>query len=158
MRQILFATAILTVMASTASADSEAAWIARQHWVRIEADNGAVYAVDLGNVFIIPSGGAIYTNICIVDHDRCQVWNERRIWFDCDGHYSDVTNAGLGNRWEIAAPLSVIGRAANLACERAKRFIKAGGRTKIETAHGVTTRSRVASANPVRATLIRATV
>lgn len=95
-----------------------------QRWVRIEADNGAVYAIDLGNVGIIPSGGAVYATVCAVDHNRCDVMNRRAIWFDCNGHYSDMTNPSLNTHWQIAAPLSTIGRAANLACERAKSLPK----------------------------------
>jgi hypothetical protein len=99
-------------------------------WVRIEADNGAGYGIDLGSVGRL-SNGVVYTRMCQLDVDQHHCIGGatyaiyvKILWFDCRGHYADMTHSSLGTRWEIAAPNSVIGRASELTCERAKSLPK----------------------------------
>lgn len=81
-------------------------------WHKFEADNGAVYALDLNS--IVRTSNAATAAMCIIDNDICIPLNVRGLVFDCAGHYSIERSPML-----IAPPRSVIGQMAILACSRA---------------------------------------
>jgi len=85
-------------------------------WKRIEADNGAVFAIDLGSISHNTNGSAVAV-MCIVDNDTCPPPNMSRLLFDCHGHYMDIDRGGS---LLIAPPRSVAGQMAALACIGAK--------------------------------------
>jgi hypothetical protein len=88
-----------------------------QRWKRVEADNGAVFGID-------PACGAcqrgergVTAATCEVDGGFCVRGSERLVYFDCRGHYQDVTSFASGaSGAHIAPPRSVIGRMAEIAC------------------------------------------
>jgi hypothetical protein len=83
-------------------------------WKRFEADNGAVYALEMNNIDHLDGcGGCADAVICVVDNNQCLPPNARRIRFDCHGHYIDVFGGGS---MQIAPPRSVIGQMAAVAC------------------------------------------
>lgn len=85
-------------------------------WKRIEADNGAAFAIDLGSISHNTNGSAVAV-MCVVDNDTCIPPNMSRLLFDCHGHYMDIDRGGS---LTIAPPRSVIGQMAALACAGAK--------------------------------------
>ncbi len=98
-----------------------------QKWVRIKAANGAEYAIDIGNVGH-PENGIVSAIMCQVDvdHHHCVggIAHEmylRTLWFDCRGHYADVTHPAVAlPGWQVAPPYSVIGRASDMVCQKTK--------------------------------------
>jgi hypothetical protein len=85
-------------------------------WKRIEADNGAAFAIDLGSISHNTNGSAVAV-MCVVDNDTCIPPNMSRLLFDCHGHYMDIDRGGS---LTIAPPRSVVGQMAALACAGAK--------------------------------------
>jgi hypothetical protein len=53
-------------------------------WHRVEADNGAVYVIDLGSIqkFVSGNPSAIAN---IIAPDKSMTW-----WLGCDGHFSEI--------------------------------------------------------------------
>jgi hypothetical protein len=102
-----------------ANAKTEAAYkktLENLNWKRIEADNGAVYAIGMGSIQH-NTNGSVYAMTCIVDNNICPPQNMRYFLFDCQGHYLDTTNqSGM----LLAPPRSVVGQMAALACVGAK--------------------------------------
>ena len=90
---------------------------AKINWRRIEADNGAVYALDMNSISHNTNGSAVAV-MCTVDNDTCIPPNMSRLLFDCHGHYMDIDRGG--SAMLIAAPRSVVGKMADLACAGAK--------------------------------------
>ena len=92
----------------------------KANWKRIEADNGAAYAVDLNSI-AHRNNGTAEMQVCIVDNNTCPImpgtWNPTIFEFDCHGHYADVQNGG---GLQMAPPRSVVGQMAALACVGAK--------------------------------------
>jgi hypothetical protein len=88
------------------------------NWKRFEADNGAVFALDLGTVDRRNAcSGCRCRDDLIVDNDVCNILDQRQILFDCRGHYMEVlSHSGP----QIAPPYSVIGRMAAAACVGAR--------------------------------------
>ncbi len=112
------------------------------YWQRVEADNGASFAIDVNSIARLPGrrvatpGTYVELNsmtssqlreieigtrgiesatatICIVDNSSCMPWNFR-IWrFDCEGHYADVNS---GSDLMVAPERSVAGQLAAIAC------------------------------------------
>lgn len=107
---------------STAACSAALALLAQQahaydsKWKRIEADNGAAFAIDLGSISHNTNGSAVAV-ICVVDNDTCIPPNISRLLFDCHGHYMDIDRGGS---LTIAPPRSVVGQMAALACAGAK--------------------------------------
>src|SRR5262245_33767911 len=101
----------------------------KPEWKRIEADNGAAYAVDLKSIANFNDGTEM--KVCIVDNNACAImpgtWNPTIFHFDCHGHYIDVYGGG-GLR--MAPPRSVVGKMAALACVDAKDVKSDSARNK----------------------------
>jgi hypothetical protein len=97
-------------------------------WKRIEADNGAAFAIDLGSISHNTNGSAVAV-MCVVDNDTCIPPNMSRLLFDCHGHYMDIDRSGS---LMIAPPRSVVGQMAALACAGARdtRFADDTGNTE----------------------------
>ncbi|MBX9778551.1 MAG: hypothetical protein K2Y71_29615 [Xanthobacteraceae bacterium] len=85
-------------------------------WRRIEADNGAVYAIDMNSISHNTNGTALAIT-CVVENDTCPLLNMSRFHFDCRGHYQDLDRRGPVMP---APPRSVAGRMAAFACAGAK--------------------------------------
>lgn len=90
---------------------------AADDWRRIEADNGAAFAIEMNSIAHYNNGTADAA-ICVLDNGMCARWNMGRFHFDCQGHYMDLDNMPAGA--QPAPPRSVIGRMAALACAGAK--------------------------------------
>lgn len=103
--------AILLIVAQTAAAQNPV-----QKWQRLNADNGAGFAVDLNSISRF-SDGSVWMITCVLDNDRCPLLNQSRFKFDCRGHYLDIDRHGS---LEIAPPQSVVGRMAEIACNKSK--------------------------------------
>jgi hypothetical protein len=101
--------AILLMVAQTATAQNPI-----QKWQRLTADNGAGFAVDLNSISRF-SDGSVWMITCALDNDRCPPPNQSRFKFDCRGHYLDIDRHGS---LQIAPPQSVVGRMAEIACNR----------------------------------------
>ena len=86
-------------------------------WGNVEADNGAVYRVDVSSIFRYPNGTADIV-VYAVEGDQFNPENQRKLWFDCKGHYRDQT-AGVGPKL-YAPPRSVAGRISAIACAGAR--------------------------------------
>jgi hypothetical protein len=110
----------------------------KANWRRIEADNGAVYAIDMSSISHNPNGSALAA-ICIVDNNTCLPPNVSRLLFDCHDHYQDLEN--FGSPILIVPPRSVVGQVAALACADAST---GSTPTKSESAL-----DRISSPNPI---------
>lgn len=93
----------------------------KSNWRRIEADNGAAFAIDMNSIQHATNGSA-YAVMCILDNDQCAIPNMRRWLFDCHGHYMDTDSRG---GMQMAPSRSVAGAMAAIACVGAKdtRFL-----------------------------------
>lgn len=93
---------------------STSAFAQQPNWKRIEADNGAVFAIDLSS--IVRAGGLADAMVCPIDNNHCAPWNVTSFRFDCHGHFMDFQTGRL----ELAPPRSVVGHMAAIACGTAK--------------------------------------
>lgn len=92
----------------------------KPEWKRFEADNGAVYALDMKSVaHMTGCNGCADAVICVVDNNQCIPPNMRPLRFDCHGHYIDVMNGG---KMQMAPPRSVVGQMAAAACVGTKNY------------------------------------
>ncbi|WP_166295109.1 hypothetical protein [Bradyrhizobium sp. 2S1] len=97
----------------------------QQQWAPVSADNGAAFAIKLDTVGG-PEKGIAAATMCQIDvdghhcvgGDDAWVLNAKIFWFDCRGHFADVTHPA-GSGWQVAPPYSVIGRASQIVCEKA---------------------------------------
>lgn len=88
------------------------------NWQRIEADNGAVYQIDLNSISHNSNGTADVV-VYAVEGPSYNPENMRRLWFDCQGRYRDQTGPGIGPI-QYAPPRSIAGRLSEIACRGAK--------------------------------------
>ena len=88
------------------------------NWQRIEADNGAVFQLDMSSIHRFGNGTAEAT-VYSVQGDAFNPENLRRLWFDCHGHYQDTTGPRISQTL-YAAPHSMAGRISDIACVGAK--------------------------------------
>jgi uncharacterized protein len=92
----------------------------KPEWKRFEADNGAVFALDMKSIsHKYYCGGCTDVLMCAVDIDQCFPTNARQVRFDCHGHFMEIGNGGV---LQIAPPRSVIGQMADAACVGAKTY------------------------------------
>ncbi|WIG52220.1 MAG: hypothetical protein OJF48_003138 [Afipia sp.] len=103
-------------VAITNSAFSQAAY--KPQWQKVEADNGAVYQIDLNSISHF-SNGTAESVVYAVEGPGYNPENMRRLWFDCQGKYRDSTGPGIGPT-SYAPPRSIIGRISQIACAGAK--------------------------------------
>ena len=96
--------------------------VASENWKRIEAHNGAAYAIDLNSIShqdqVVGNQiqRHIYAVTCRIESDACPPWSMNRLLFDCNGHYVDIDHGGE----VMPAPNgSVAGQMAALACAEA---------------------------------------
>jgi hypothetical protein len=87
-----------------------------QKWKMLEADNGAVFGIDLNSIEHWNAGQAMAIT-CVAENNPCPPANMARLMFDCRGHYWDVDRGG---DLVLAPPRSVVGRMAEIACAGAK--------------------------------------
>ncbi len=90
----------------------------KPQWQKVEADNGAVYQVDLNSISHFNNGTA-ETVVYAVEGPGYNPENMRRLWFDCQGKYRDSTGPGIAPT-SYAPPRSIIGRISQIACAGAK--------------------------------------
>jgi len=102
---------------------ADAQQLPRRNWKMLEADNGAVFGIDLNSIEHGYAGQA-WATTCVVENNTCPPINMARLVFDCRGHYWDVDRGG---EVLLAPPRSIVGRMAEVACAGAKdtRFTSA---------------------------------
>jgi hypothetical protein len=88
------------------------------HWQNVEADNGAIYKIDLNAISHYNNGTADVV-VYAVEGSRYNPENMRRLWFDCHGRFRDETGAHIGST-QYAPPRSIAGRIGKIACAGAK--------------------------------------
>ena len=91
-----------------------------EKWRRVEADNGAVFAIDMNSISRWSTGG-VYAITCVADKDEagndvCPLLGKSRVVSDCHGHYNDWDHHISG----LAPPRSVVGQMAAIACATAQ--------------------------------------
>lgn len=102
------------VLTSLSSASAIAQQANGGNWQRVEADNGAVYQVDMSSIDRIRNGTAT-VRVWVVQGTNFNPRNLRWLWFDCRGAYRDISQAGHASTL-YAPPRSVIGRISGIAC------------------------------------------
>jgi hypothetical protein len=90
-----------------------------QDWRRVEADNGAIIAIDMNS--IQRSGPDVAGRrtadaiVCAVENNACELTNQDRWIFYCTSNQVAMNN-GMGESVYVP-PLSVARRIMNIACE-----------------------------------------
>ena len=83
-------------------------------WQKIEADNGAVYQVDIAHI-VHRNGGATEVRVYAIEGGTYDPNNMTTLFFNCESHqYSDIKS--LGRIWQYAPPRSVAGQIEAIAC------------------------------------------
>jgi hypothetical protein len=90
----------------------------KANWRKIEADNGAVFQIDLNSITPWKTGEA-QAQIYISQGDIFAPSNLRSILFDCRGHMTDIS-FGSGMPTIDVPPKSVGGQLATIACAGGK--------------------------------------
>lgn len=90
----------------------------KPNWQTVEADNGAIYKVDVNSISHYNNGTADVT-VYFVEGSGFNPENTHRLWFDCRGHFRDQTNPPFGAT-QYAPPRSTAGRLSEIACAGAK--------------------------------------
>src|SRR5262249_49985496 len=101
----------------TSSALSQGAG-GRGNWQRIEAEDGAIYQLDVSSIHRFRNGTAEAT-VYAVQGAGFNPESLHRLWFDCHGHYQDTTGPRISQTL-YAAPRSIAGRISDIACVGAK--------------------------------------
>jgi hypothetical protein len=83
----------------------------KPNWRKLEADNGTVYYIDLNSIIHSGAGGSE----ALVASEAIAVPGRTRLFFDCQGHFMDEGSFG---DWAYAAPRSIAGEIAAIACGR----------------------------------------
>ena len=104
----------LVLLASTIARAKDVA----PNWKKLEADNGAVYQIDLNSNFYFNNGTADIV-VYAVSNSGFNPENMHRLWFDCHGQYRDTTGPSFGPTMN-APPNSMVGRISQIACAGAK--------------------------------------
>jgi hypothetical protein len=87
-------------------------------WHSVEADNGAVYQIDLGLIQSVPGAGATAV-VYSYEGDAFNPMNLKRWEFTCDGHIAVWADYGLGP-WIYAPPRSVARHISDIVCAGAQ--------------------------------------
>jgi hypothetical protein len=90
----------------------------KENWQSLEADNGAIFKVDLNSISHFKTGAATVT-VYAVEGPSFDPRNLHQLWFDCRGHFQDITGPQIGPT-EYAPPRSIVGRMGGIACIGAK--------------------------------------
>ncbi len=113
---VILATAVVALLfASPAFSQNSGG---QPKWQKLEADNGAVYQINMNSISHYNTGAAEVV-VYAVEGPGFSPENMRRLWFDCQGHFRDQTGPGFGPT-QYAAPRSVAGRIGEIACAGAK--------------------------------------
>lgn len=88
------------------------------NWKRVEADNGAVYQIDLNSISRYNNGTADIV-VYAVEGSSYNPEHMHRLWFDCHGRFRDETGPSFGTM-QSAPPRSMAGRISEIACAGAK--------------------------------------
>jgi hypothetical protein len=83
-------------------------------WQRIEADNGAVFRIDLGLIQEI--GGEATTAIYKDEGNSFNPLNLTRWFFSCEGHFRTLLDNGSLSPSSYAPPRSVAAQMSNIIC------------------------------------------
>ena len=89
----------------------------KSNWQKIEADNGAVYDIDLNS--IMRYNGMAEAMVYVVEGQYFNPMNLKQLFFDCRGHFMELTDAGLSPQI-YAPPRSVAAQLATIACGGAR--------------------------------------
>ena len=101
-------------------APATANYVWRPNWRRVEADNGAVIAINMNSIQHNSSGNAD-ASVCVVENDACSPLNMKHWFFDCHGHhFQESLNAGGFSPMVYAPPRSLAGGIVAIACAGAK--------------------------------------
>jgi hypothetical protein len=95
------------------TSERQAAYQRLECWHKIEADNGAVYQLDLGLIqrFADGASSVVYTD----EGGVFNPMNMKQWFFNCQGHFSVTLDRG-STPMTYAAPRSVAARISNLVC------------------------------------------
>lgn len=91
----------------------------KAEWRTIEADNGAVTAVDMKSLVRNDLNHSAYVVAYVVEGDFFDPGNLRGFQFDCQGHFTILSAAGM-SPLAYAPPRSVAAQIAALACAPAR--------------------------------------
>lgn len=116
MRYGLDAILVVLIAGALLTSGSANAQLPNRKWKMIEADNGAIFGIDLNSIEHWNAGQASATT-CVAENNICPPSNMARLMFDCRGHYSDLDRGG---DLALAPSRSVVGRMAEIACAGAK--------------------------------------
>jgi len=116
MRGAELATAAIGMLLSICPAHPQSG--SQGNWQTIEADNGAIYKVDMNSISHNRNGTADML-VYFDEGSRYIPTNLRRLWFDCQGRYRDLSPPGIGPT-QYAPPRSIAGRLSEIACAGAK--------------------------------------
>ena len=89
----------------------------KTNWRNVEADNGAVYKIDLNSIRH-DKAGAAEAMVYAVEGSAYNPENMHWLWFDCHGKFRDQT--GRVGPVQYAPPRSIAGRLSDIACIGAK--------------------------------------
>lgn len=88
----------------------------KPNWKRIEADNGAAYAIDMTS--ISHDGNQADAVVCVVENDACEIMNMHRWVFYCaQNRFTELTDSGFLSSVYVP-PLSVGRKVLDIACGR----------------------------------------
>ena len=90
----------------------------KANWKTLEADNGAIYKIDLNSISHYHNGTADMI-VYAVEGSGYNPENMHRLWFDCHGNFRDETGPRFGET-EYAPPRSMAGRISEIACAGAR--------------------------------------
>ena len=93
--------------------EKQDAYRRRGCWQRAEADNGAVYLIDLGLIQSFAAGAT--TSVYADEGGSFNVMNLRVWYFSCEGHYNVLQDRGLGPTM-YAPPRSVARHISDIVC------------------------------------------
>jgi len=87
-------------------------------WIKIEASDGEVTKVDMHSISRSNLGSVEAITYTYVPNTRFDPSKLRRLLFDCEGHFMDVTNSS--SQEMDAPPRSVVGQVAALVCGKTR--------------------------------------
>jgi hypothetical protein len=86
----------------------------KANWKSVNADNGAVYKIDLNSISHYSNGTADVV-VYAVEGSGYNPENMRRLWFDCQGHFRDSTGPSIGPV-SYVPPKSLAAQISQIVC------------------------------------------
>lgn len=105
-RKIFFAAMSLLVSAEAL------AQAPKPNWRKVEADNGSIIQIDLNSIRPFANGKEA---IIYIDQGTQDIRNMRRVYFNCQGHMTDISGGGMPQAAYVP-PRSIGGRLSDIAC------------------------------------------